>query len=100
MVMKSIIDDKTLAQLGQEKIKWYREQMGVLDTFKQRYQQDQPYKGKRILVCMHCEPKGAVRTEVLLAGGAQEIIFIGNLGSTKPETAAYLATLPRVSVMA
>lgn len=98
--MESIIDDITLAQAGEKKQQWVRDQMTVLDSFRQRYVKEQPYTGKKIVVCMHCEPKGAVRTEALLAGGAEKIIFVGNLGSTKPETAAYLATLPRVTVLA
>jgi adenosylhomocysteinase len=74
--------------------------MKVLQMFKTRYEVERPFEGKTLLVCMHCEPKAAVRTEVLLAGGAKKIIFVGNLGSTKPDAAAYLATLPNVTVLA
>lgn len=98
--MKSIIDNPALAENGKEIMCWYREQMTVLELFKKRYEKTQPFAGMRILTCMHCEPKGAVRTEVMLAGGAKEIIFIGNLGSTKPEIAAYLSELPGVTVLA
>lgn len=98
--MRSIIDDPSLAEAGEKRQQWYREQMTVLESFRRRYEADKPYLGKKIVVCMHCEPKGAVRTEALLAGGAREIVFVGNLGSTKPDTAAYLATLPRVTVLA
>jgi len=98
--VKSIIDNPALAEKGKEIMCWYREQMTVLELFKKRYEETKPFAGKRILTCMHCEPKGAVRTEVLLAGGAKEIIFIGNLGSTKPEIAAYLSEMPGVTVLA
>lgn len=99
-MLSSIIDDQTLALAGADRIKWYREKMKVLQAFKTRYELERPFEGKTLLVCMHCEPKAAVRTEVLLAGGAERIIFIGNLGSTKPDTAAYLNTLPNVTVLA
>ena len=99
-MLRSIIDDPNLAAAGAERMKWYREKMQVLKDFRSRYEETTPFRGKRLLVCMHCEPKAAVRTEVLLAGGAERIVFIGNLGSTKPDIAAYLATLPGVTVMA
>ena len=99
-MLKSIIDDPALAAAGAAQMKWYREKMKVLSCFRARYERERPFAGKRLLVCMHCEPKAAVRTEVLLAGGAKQIVFLGNLGSTKPETAAYLSTLPGVTVLA
>lgn len=95
-----IIDDLSLAQQGAQRIQWYREQMTVLKAFRKRYKTEKPFAGKRLLVCMHCEPKAAVRTEVLLEGGAEHITFVGNLGSTKPDMAAYLSTFPQVDVMA
>ena len=98
--MQSQIDDGSLAAQGAQRLGWYRQRMGVLQQFKERYQKEKPFAGKRIVTCMHCEPKGAVRTEVMLAGGAEEIVFVGNLGSTKPDTAAYLAGLERVTVLA
>lgn len=99
-VLKSRIDDPSLAGAGAERIKWYRDKMDVVRAFRERYERERPFAGKRLLVCMHCEPKAAVRTEALLAGGAEGIVFVGNLGSTKPDTAAYLASLPEVTVMA
>ena len=99
-VLKSRIDDPSLAGAGAERIKWYRDKMDVVRAFRERYERERPFAGKRLLVCMHCEPKAAVRTEALLAGGAEGIVFVGNLGSTKPDTAAYLASLPEVTVLA
>lgn len=99
-MLSNILDHPSLAATGAQQMKWYRRRMQVLQAFRSRYETERPFAGKRLLVCMHCEPKAALRTEVLLAGGAEEIVFLGNLGSTKPETAAYLATLPGVTVMA
>ena len=99
-MLETIIDNPELVHDGEARVKWYREKMKVLQLFKNRYEKEQPFKDTSFLVCMHCEPKAAVRTEVLLAGGAKKIVFIGNLGSTKPDTAAYVATLPNVTVMA
>ena len=99
-VLTSKIDDPSLAKAGAERIKWYREKMAMVRAFRERYERERLFAGRRLLVCMHCEPKAAVRTEALLAGGAERIVFVGNLGSTKPDTAAYLATLPNVTVLA
>ena len=99
-VLTSRIDDPSLAEAGAGRIKWYREKMDLVRAFHRRYERERPFAGKRLLVCMHCEPKAAVRTEALLAGGAERIVFVGNLGSTKPDTAAYLAALPNVTVLA
>lgn len=99
-MLQTLIDNPSLAHDGAQRVKWYREKMKVLHIFKERYEHEKPFKWKSLLVCMHCEPKAAVRTEVLLAGGAEKIVFVGNLGSTKPDTAAYLATLPNVTVLA
>ena len=79
---------------------WYRSQMKAMAAFHERYLKEKPFEGLRLLVCMHCEPKAAVRTEALLGGGAREIVFIGNLGSTKDDIAAYLAENKRVRIMA
>ena len=99
-MLTSRIDDPSLAEAGAGRIKWYREKMDLVRAFHRRYERERPFAGKRLLVCMHCEPKAAVRTEALLAGGAERIVFVGNLGSTKPDTAAYLASLPNVTVLA
>ena len=69
-VLTSRIDDPSLAEAGAGRIKWYREKMDLVRAFHRRYERERPFEGKRLLVCMHCEPKAAVRTEALLAGGA------------------------------
>lgn len=98
--MENIIKDISLASEGEKRIEWYRSNMRVVDSFKRRYIKEKPFKGLRLLVCMHCEPKAAVRTEALLESGVKEIVFIGNLGSTKDDIAAYLSTKENVTVMA
>jgi adenosylhomocysteinase len=99
-MLNNILDDATLAEVGARRVKWYRKRMKVLSKFKEKYIREKTFLGKSILVCMHCEPKGVIRTEVLLASGVSEIVFIGNAGSTKSDAAAYLASLPNVTVMA
>lgn len=99
-MLKNIIDDPALCDKGKERMNWYRSQMPLMASFKERYQKEKPFSGKNLLVCMHCEPKAAVRTETLMEAGVERIVFIGNLGSTKDDIAAYLAAKDRVTVMA
>jgi adenosylhomocysteinase len=98
--MENIIRDPSLASQGEKRMKWYRSQMKVVRSFHERYGRERPFEGMRLLVCMHCEPKAAVRTEALLNAGVREIVFVGNLGSTKDDIAAYLSENERVTVMA
>ncbi len=99
-MLNSIISDPDLIESGKQRMNWYRQQMKIVGTFRERYRKERPFAGMKLLVCMHCEPKAAVRTEALLEAGAEKIVFIGNLGSTKDDIAAYLASLDRVIVMA
>ena len=99
-MLKNIINDPTLCEKGEERMNWYRSQMPLMASFKERYRKEKAFSGKSLLICMHCEPKAAVRTEALLEAGVERIVFIGNLGSTKDDIAAYLAAKDRVTVMA
>ena len=56
-VLESRIDNPALAEAGAERIKWYREKMDLVRAFRRRYELERPFAGKRLLVCMHCEPK-------------------------------------------
>ena len=96
----NIIKDPSLAAQGEKRMNWYRSQMKIMRSFHERYGRERPFEGMRLLVCMHCEPKAAVRTEALLNAGVREIVFVGNLGSTKDDIAAYLASNEKVTVMA
>ena len=98
--MINIIKNQNLAEAGRKRMNWYRSQMTIMRSFNERYMKEKPFEGMRLLVCMHCEPKAAVRTEVLLNAGVKEIVFVGNLGSTKDDIAAYLSENPRIKVMA
>lgn len=99
-MLENIIMDQSLADAGNKRMEWYRKQMRVIHSFKERYEKEKPFEGMRILVCMHCEPKAAVRSEAMLAGGARQIVFVGNLGSTKDDIAAYLSQNEKIVVMA
>lgn len=97
--MKSIVKNPDLAASGAERMKWFRERMPIITAYNERFKREQTFRGKVIATTMHIEPKSAYWIEGLLAGGAQHIYFVGYLGTTKDDTAAYLASLPRMTVL-
>ncbi|GAS81784.1 adenosylhomocysteinase [Paenibacillus amylolyticus] len=98
--MNSIIDDQSLASAGLVRMQWYRERMPLVTEVNQLFKQQQVLKGMTIAISMHIEPKTGFWVEGLLAGGAAHIYLVGCLGTTKKDTAAYLASLPNVTVLA
>jgi adenosylhomocysteinase len=96
--MNSIIDDSTLALEGKKRVAWYREKMPVLRKLNKKFLEKQSFKDKVIAICMHTEPKTAYWIEGLLDGGAKHIYLVCCIGTTNPDTAAYLASLDKVTV--
>lgn len=97
--MKSIIDNAQLAQAGQDRMGWFRARMPIVAGMNGAFKKEKPFKGKVIASCFHLEPKTAFWMEGLLEGGAEHIYIVGNLGTTKSDTAAYLASLDRMTVL-
>lgn len=97
--MKSIIKDPSLALEGEKRLAWFRDRMPLVASINETIKKHQLFKDKVIAICMHIEPKTAFWIEGLLAGGTKHIYLIGCLGTTKPDTAAYLASLNRMTVM-
>lgn len=98
--MNSMIDDPALARDGADRMRWFRTQMPLIAHLQEKFTETKPFSGMNLAVCMHVEPKTAFWIETLLAGGAEHIDLVGCLGTTKPDTAAYLADNPRITVMA
>ncbi len=98
--MQSIIDDKSLAEAGQQRMGWFREQMPLITAISKIFEKEKPFQDLNIAICLHVEPKTAYWIEALLAGGARQIFLVGCLGTTKPDTAAFLAAKEQVTVLA
>lgn len=97
--MNSIIDNPNLASAGGERMHWFRERMPVVAGVNKIFKEQQTFKSKTIAICMHIEPKTGFWIEGLLGGGAEHIYLVGCLGTTKPDTAAYLASLDNITVL-
>lgn len=97
--MKSTIDNAQLAQAGRDRMGWFRARMPIVAEMNGAFKKEKPFKGRVIASCFHLEPKTAFWMEGLLDGGAEHIYIVGNLGTTKADTAAYLASLDRMTVL-
>ena len=89
----NIVSSPELAVDGQQKIDWVRRNMPILRQLETEFRQQQPFAGKRVLVCVHLEAKTAYLALVLAAGGASVAVTGSNPGSTKDDVVAALDTL-------
>ncbi len=97
--MLSIIDNPSLAEAGKKRMPWFRLNMPIVAQMNRQFAKEKPFKGMVIATCFHIEPKTAFWLEGFLDGGVEHLYVIGNLGTTKADTAAYLASLDRVTVL-
>lgn len=89
----NIVASPEKAQLGKQKIDWVRRNMPILRQLETEFQEQQPFAGKRLLVCVHLEAKTAYLALVLAAGGASVAVTGSNPGSTKDDVVAALDAL-------
>ena len=90
MTNKSIYKDLSLAPIGQQKIAWVKRHMPILQAIENRFQKEQPFKGKRIALSIHLEAKTAYLAQVLANGGAEVHVTGSNPMSTKDDVVAAL----------
>ena len=86
----SDIKDISLADSGEDKIKWVESYMPVLNSIKKEFEKTKPLKNKRISMSIHLEAKTAFLAKVLKAGGAQVYVTGCNPLSTQDDVAASL----------
>lgn len=90
---QSIIRDASLASSGLLKIDWVKNHMPILNEIRRDFEVRQPFRGKRVAMCLHLEAKTAYLAEVLKAGGAEVAICGSNPLSTQDDVCAGLASL-------
>jgi adenosylhomocysteinase len=89
----NIVASPEKATQGQQKIDWVRRNMPILRQLETEFRQQQPFAGKRALVCVHLEAKTAYLALVMAAGGATVAVTGSNPGSTKDDVVAALDAL-------
>ena len=67
----SKITDKSLAEEGRRALGWARENMPILATIRERYEEEKPLAELSVGVAMHLEQKTGVLLQTLQAGGAE-----------------------------
>lgn len=87
----SDIFDITLAPSGKDKIDWVRSYMPILNSIKERFEEEKPFRGLKISMSIHLEAKTAYLAKVLAAGGATVHVTGCNPLSTQDDVAAALA---------
>ena len=86
----SDIKDIKLAPSGHDKINWVASYMPILNTIKEDFIKNQPFKGMKISMSIHLEAKTAYLAKVLKAGGAEVWVTGCNPLSTQDDVAAAL----------
>ena len=89
----SDIKDVKLAPSGHDKINWVASYMPILNTIKEDFIKNQPFKGLKISMSIHLEAKTAYLATVLKAGGAEVWVTGCNPLSTQDDVAAALVDM-------
>jgi adenosylhomocysteinase len=85
-----MITDFKLAPQGQLKIDWVAQHMPLLNTLKEEFERELPFKGKKVVICLHLEAKTAYLALVVKAGGAEVCVCASNVLSTQDDVVAAL----------
>ena len=98
--IKYDIKDINLADDGKRRIEWAERDMPVLRMIRQRFEEEKPLKGLRLVACAHVTTETANLARALSAGGADAVLIASNPLSTQDDVAAALVKYYGVSVYA
>ena len=94
------IADKSLADLGRQRIAWADSTMGVLASIRERFAKEKPLDGITVAACLHVTTETANLLRTLKAGGAQVLACASNPLSTQDDVAASLVVHEEIPVFA
>jgi adenosylhomocysteinase len=94
------VSDASLAAQGVRRIEWAERSMPVLRQIRERFEKEEPLKGRRFAACMHMTTETAILLRTLKAGGAQLTACASNPLSTQDDTVAALVHEYGISVFA
>jgi adenosylhomocysteinase len=94
------VKDLSLAPDGKRRIEWAEREMPVLRLIRERFAQEQPLRGVRIVACAHVTTETANLVRALQAGGADSLLIASNPLSTQDDVAASLVSDWEVPVFA
>ena len=84
------IKDISLAPQGKQRIDWAEREMPVLRLIRERFGNEKPLKGVRLVACAHITTETANLARALQAGGAESLLIASNPLSTQDDVAACL----------
>ncbi|MGA1623366.1 MAG: adenosylhomocysteinase, partial [Synechocystis sp.] len=84
------IKDIGLAAQGRQRIEWAAREMPVLAQIRDRFAQEKPFAGIRLVACCHVTTETANLAIALHAGGADSLLIASNPLSTQDDVAACL----------
>lgn len=86
----SDVKDLSLADQGRGRIEWAFQEMPVMRSLIERFQQERPLEGVHLSGCLHITTETANLARVLTAGGAKLVLTASNPLSTQDDVAAAL----------
>ena len=89
-----------LAANGKQRIDWANRFMPVLDSIRERFQNERPLEGLRVAACLHVTTETANLMKTLKAGGAEAVVCASNPLSTQDDVAASLVVDEEIGVFA
>ncbi len=89
-----------LASIGKQRIDWANRFMPVLDSIRDRFQNERPLEGLRVAACLHVTTETANLMKTLKAGGAEAVVCASNPLSTQDDVAASLVVDEEIGVFA
>ena len=79
-----------LADDGKRRIEWAEREMPVLRLIRERFSEEKPLQGVRLIACAHVTTETANLVRALQAGGAESLLIASNPLSTQDDVAASL----------
>src|SRR5437764_2780663 len=98
--MQHDIKDINLAPEGKQRIEWADREMPVLRLIRERFEQEKPLTGVKLVACAHITTETANLARTLQAGGADTLLIASNPLSTQDDVAASLVADWGIPVMA
>jgi adenosylhomocysteinase len=84
------VKDLNLSAAGKRRIEWAEREMPVLRLIREKFAEEKPLDGVRIVACAHVTTETANLVRTLQAGGAESVLIASNPLSTQDDVAASL----------
>jgi adenosylhomocysteinase len=86
------VKDIKLAGHGKQRIEWAEREMPVLRLIRERFAEEKPLTGVKLVACAHITTETANLARALQAGGAEAVLIASNPLSTQDDVAASLVS--------